>query len=106
MSHPSSDTLLAVSQLAQLRAGFNQLSQQQITAAALGDLARSSGALLTVLPPRYAEVLLQLLDRMEASALFTEESCSFSPNDMHESLQAWGAKAHERLELLLRNESE
>lgn len=91
------DHLLAAQQLAQLRAGFTQLAQQQITAAALGTQARASGALLTTLPPRYAEVLLNLLDRLEASALFTEESCSFSQSELFDTLQQWADKAQARL---------
>jgi len=92
-----SDTLLAAQQLAQLRAGFTRLAQQPCTAAALGAQARASAALLTALPPRYAEVLLNLLDRLEASALFTEESCSFSHQDLLEGLLQWADKAQARL---------
>jgi len=38
-------------------------------------------------------VLLNLLDRLEASALFTEESCSFSRRSLLDHLQAWLDKA-------------
>ena len=96
-AHP--DTLLAAQQLAQLRTGFAQLAQQQLSAADLGSQARSSGALLTTLPPRYAEVLLNLLDRLEASALFTEESCSFSQTELFDTLEQWADKAQARLAL-------
>jgi hypothetical protein len=41
------------------------------------------------LPPRYAAVLEQLLAPLEASALFTEESCSFSHSDLADSLVQW-----------------
>jgi hypothetical protein len=34
-----------------------------------------------------------LLDRLESSALFTEESCSFSQRDQFASLQMWLDKA-------------
>ena len=71
-----------------------------MTASALGDLARASQALLTALPERYGPVLLQLLDRIESSALFTEESCSFSQTDLHAHLQGWITKAREQLEKL------
>lgn len=96
LSH--SAPLQAVQQLAQLRAGFAQLAQQQISAAALGEQARASGALLTTLPSRYSEVLLNLLDRLEASALFTEESCSFSHKELFDTLDQWADKAQARLE--------
>jgi hypothetical protein len=38
-------------------------------------------------------VLLNLLDRLESSALFSEESCSFSQKDLVASLQMWVEKA-------------
>ena len=41
------------------------------------------------LPPRYAAVLEKLLAPLEASALFSEESCSFSRSDLADSLGQW-----------------
>jgi hypothetical protein len=38
-------------------------------------------------------VLLNLLDRLESSALFSEESCSFSQKDLLDNLQVWVDKA-------------
>lgn len=49
------------------------------------------------LPARYGEVLGHLLDRLEAGALFSEESCSFSQKDLLERLQAWADKARQAL---------
>ncbi|MGL6205859.1 MAG: hypothetical protein ACRC2X_16230, partial [Giesbergeria sp.] len=59
--------------------------------------ARAQQALLVTLPPRYGEVLLNLIDRLEASALFTEESCSFSRKDLLDHLQTWVDKARSAL---------
>ena len=53
--------------------------------------------LLAALPPRYGEVLLGLLDRLEAGALFTEESCSFSHQALVDQLQQWADKARAAL---------
>jgi hypothetical protein len=53
--------------------------------------------LLAALPPRYPEVLFKLLDRLESSALFAEESCSFSQHDLVDSLHHWINKAQEQL---------
>ena len=61
--------------------------------AAFSTQARELDALLTTLPPRYGEVLLGLLDRLESSALFTDESCSFSHRDLQDSVQLWLDKA-------------
>lgn len=49
------------------------------------------------LPPRFGEVLGNLLDRLESSAMFGGESCSFSQDDLAASLQTWIDKARERL---------
>jgi hypothetical protein len=57
---------------------------------------RSDGARLP-LPEKFGDVLGNLLDRMEASALFSEESCSFSQKDLFDSLQMWAEKAKARL---------
>ena len=92
--------LEATRQLEQLRSGLEQLAQAQITASTLGQQARAAQALLQTLPPRYAEVLLNLLDRLESSALFTEESCSFSQKDLLANLQTWADKAQMQLEQL------
>lgn len=72
--------------LAQLRAGT-------LPVQAFSAQARKLDALLAALPPRYGEVLLGLLDRLESSALFTDESCSFSHRDLIDSVQLWLDKA-------------
>ena len=50
------------------------------------------------LPERFAEVLASLLDRIEASALFSGDSCSFSQQDLLDSLGLWAEKAKARLQ--------
>ncbi len=55
-------------------------------------LWRSAAATLP-LPVRFGEVLGPLLDRIEASALFSEESCSFSQKDLLDNLVLWAEKA-------------
>ena len=65
-----------------------------------GDLARAlraETALLTALPPRYAQALEDILARLESAALFSEESCSFSQRDLIDALDAWLARAGEQL---------
>jgi len=58
---------------------------------------RQRDAVLAALPPAFGEVWHNLLDRMDSSALFSEESCSFSQTDLHDSLQLWLDKARQRL---------
>jgi hypothetical protein len=51
--------------------------------------------LQTVLPPRFFVVLHDVLDRLESSALFAEESCSFSQQDLLGNLRIWATRAQE-----------
>ena len=97
MSHNTTALQESARQLQQLRSGFEQLAHSQISASALGQQARAATTLLAALPPRYGEVLLNLLDRLESSALFTEESCSFSQKDLLDNLRLWADKTQTQL---------
>ena len=88
----------ALIQLQALEDALLRLQDGSISASTLNEQARGSQALLGVLPERYGTVLLQLLDRLESSALFTEESCSFSQSDLYAHLQGWLQKAHAQLQ--------
>lgn len=59
--------------------------------------ARGNEALLSALPEKFSTVLHNLLDRLESSALFSDESCSFSQRDLLDSMQLWVDKAQDRL---------
>lgn len=87
----------ALLQLQALDDALLRLEDGRLSAAQLNDQARAAHALLAALPERYGPVLLQLLDRLESSALFTEESCSFSQSDLHTHLHGWMAKARAQL---------
>lgn len=87
----------ALVQLQAFQDAMVRFTDGSISASALNEQARASQALLSALPERYGPVLLQLLDRLESSALFTEESCSFSQTDLHTHLQGWIEKAHVQL---------
>jgi hypothetical protein len=87
----------ACQQLEALQAALWALAESRVTAASFSALAEKQVTLLAALPPRYTEVLTQLLTRLESSALFTEESCSFSHKDLVDSLQLWLDKARELL---------
>ena len=89
----------ASAQLTTLAQALQAFERGDHTAAALSTLARQQTALLATLPPRYSEVLLNLLDRLEASALFTEESCSFSRSSLLDHLEAWVDKAGASLQV-------
>ena len=65
----------------------------------MGTLARRLRGLIlpAALPPKFGEVLLNIADRMESSALFDGDSCSFSQSDLLDALEVWAQKANERL---------
>ena len=90
----------ASAQLTTLAQALQAFERGDHTAATLSTLARQQATLLTALPPRYSEVLLNLLDRLESSALFSEESCSFSQKDLVANLRMWADKARGVLEQL------
>ena len=87
----------ASAQLATLAQALQAFERGAHTAATLSTLARQQTTLLAALPPRYGEVLLNLLDRLESSALFSEESCSFSQKDLVANLTMWVEKAQATL---------
>lgn len=80
-----------------LRTALAQIRAQHHTPHAFSTQARAQTALLAALPPQFETVLLNLLDRLESSALFSDESCSFSQTDLLDSLQMWADKAAARL---------
>ena len=83
--------------LAPLQSEFDALRRGVTSPAVFSRHARAQTELLAALPPRYTEVLHGLLDRLESSALFAEESCSFSQQDLLDSLQLWLDKAAQQL---------
>ncbi|MDZ4355205.1 MAG: hypothetical protein U1B84_02130 [Variovorax sp.] len=87
----------AVTQLDAIASGIAALQGGNGSVTTLSTAARASAELLATLPPRYGEVLLNLMDRLESSALFSEESCSFSQKDLLDNLQVWVDKARGQL---------
>lgn len=83
----------ALAELDALAKSLEDLRASRLRVAELSQQAREARLLQAALPPRYTEVLLGLLDRLESSALFAEESCSFSQTDLLDSLQLWLDKA-------------
>jgi len=88
---------VSLSSLASLRQALAQLRSNAINVQAFSATARAQDDLLQALPPAFGPVWHQLLDRLESSALFSEESCSFSHGDLLDSLTMWLDKAELRL---------
>ena len=83
----------ATAQLTRMSELLADLQAGRMPVSRFSDAVRGLTEMRQSLPPRYDEVLLSLLDRLEAAALFTEESCSFSVKDLHDSLSLWMTKA-------------
>ena len=85
-----------------MNAHLNTLTRmtEALTACAQGGLPQSemiqlwrSSAANLPLPEKFGVVLGDALDRIEASALFSGESCSFSQQGLFDNLQLWAHKA-------------
>ena len=81
----------------QLGQALEGVRQGNCRIAELSACAQAATALRAQLPERFGTVLDELLNRLESSALFSEESCSFSQKDLLAGLQLWADKARERL---------
>ena len=88
---------MSLSHLALLRQALADLRNGTLSVSAFSATARAQDDLLRALPPAFAPVWHQLLDRLESSALFSEESCSFSHGELLDSLSLWLDKAALRL---------
>lgn len=88
----------ALAELDALSKNLQDLRASRLRVAELSQRAREASLLQAALPPRYTEVLLGLLDRLESSALFAEESCSFSQTDLLDNLQLWLDKARAQVQ--------
>ena len=84
--------------LDQLHHALEQVRDGSLQTRDFCHMARGQAVLLGALPERYQTVWLGLRDRMESSALVTEESCSFSQTELIDSLSIWLDKAQQLLE--------
>jgi len=81
-----------------LRVALERLRQGRISALQCAALWRADAPpALAELPPRYGEVLDLLLMRLESSAGFAGESCSFDRDALLRELGVWLDKAEARL---------
>ena len=87
----------ATTALATLRLALTDLRNHALTDRAFIQTARSQEALFKALPPKFEEVWLEMVDRLESSALFAEESCSFSQTDLLDNLALVLDKAEAKL---------
>jgi len=80
-----------------LRDSLEALKSKRMSLSEFCQTWRGQQALLAALPERYGQVMEDLLGRMEAGSLFTEESCSFSQDDLQANLSVWLDKASQTL---------
>ena len=91
---------MPVHAIATLRHALVTLRHDASTDRAFVQTARTQQVLFQSLPPKFEEVWLGLVDRLESSALFNEESCSFSQTDLLDSLDMVLDKAEAKLQSL------
>ena len=89
--------LLIVMSILHLRSSLQSFSSQEISVQELCKIWRNQSELLAALPSRYRDVMEDVLSRLEAGSLFTEESCSFSQSDLIAHLNVWLDKASTQL---------
>lgn len=93
MSNIPADPLKQIARLAKLLEENAYADSKQLI-----DEFRSEKSLLAELPAVFEGALESILERMESTALFSEESCSFSKADMIAALTVWVEKAKSYLE--------
>lgn len=81
-----------------LQCALDEARAGHLPASGLAALWRRHSASLEGLPPRFTQVLEQLLTQLESGSLFTEESCSFSQHDQLDGLAQWLDHARQRLD--------
>ncbi|MGL4574860.1 MAG: hypothetical protein ACRCV9_08735 [Burkholderiaceae bacterium] len=84
-------------QLAALQTGLAHFMAGHIDAASLAKVCRGNADITTQLPGAFATVLDDIVIRLESGAMFSEESCSFSQDDLVNELQVWLEKAQQKL---------
>ena len=72
-----------------LTSSFDALKKQELSLNAFIHLWRTQATSLRDLPPRYLDVLENILCRLESGSLFSEESCSFSQAELLSQLKLW-----------------
>ena len=80
-----------------LRDSVTAFKAKELKIAAFCAAWRQQQALLASLPPRYRDVMEDLLGRLESGSHFTEESCSYSQDDLLAALLDWLDKASLKL---------
>jgi hypothetical protein len=85
------------SELQHIQTQLQALREGKLSATAFCQAHRDPQHLLSVLPPAFKQVWQDHLDRLESSANFAEESCSFSAADLLDGLAVWIEKAQSRL---------
>jgi hypothetical protein len=89
---------MPIPSVAALQASIESLRSKDSNVAQFCVLWRSQDGMLDALPPRYREVMEDLLGRLESGSAFSEESCSYSQDDLLGALEDWLNKAQAKLE--------
>jgi hypothetical protein len=85
--------------ITQLRSIARALRAGECDSRALAQAISDAAPLIAALPPAYERVMNDIVTRLESSALFGGESCSFSHTDLYNALDTWLDKAQAKLAL-------
>lgn len=80
-----------------IQSALHQLRGGKLGVHAFSSQIRSHDRLLRELPAHYGRLLFDTLDRLESSALFTEESRTFSQGSLLDEVQRWIEQARTQL---------
>lgn len=80
-----------------IQLALHELRRGELGVHAFSSQVRSHDRLLRDLPPQYGRTLFDTLDRLESSALFTEESSSLSQSTLLDAVQRWIEQARAQL---------
>ena len=85
----STDAAVTAATPHELEQALAAYEHDRISGGALCLVFRGAASTWPGLPARFAPVLESLLQPLESSALFSEESCAFSRTDLANSLNQW-----------------
>jgi hypothetical protein len=85
-------------ELESVQLALHQLRSGELGVHAFSTHVRGHDMLLHRLPRAYREALFDALDRLEASAVFADESGSFSDSGLLDQLQQWIDEARAQLD--------
>jgi hypothetical protein len=96
-ANPHPESVDSVESLDALRRATNALRAGEIDVRLFAQTVNESASIIAALPPAYERAMTDIVIRLESSAPFAGESCSFNPTDLFDALDVWLTKAQAKL---------